>query len=108
MLEGKPNSMTKERARALEGIGFVWSQRDFVDWYSRLEELKMYKQEQGHCNVPSKYSPNPQLGTWAMHQRAQYRKFRQGKPSPMTEERVQALEEIGFTWSICYKHYFNI
>mmetsp|Transcript_20467 Transcript_20467/g.29184 ORF Transcript_20467/g.29184 Transcript_20467/m.29184 type:complete len:846 (+) Transcript_20467:121-2658(+) len=100
MLEGRPNSMTVERARSLEEIGFVWSKRDLVDWYSRLEELKMYKQQKGDCNVPHKYSPNPQLGTWVMHQRAQYRKLREGKPSPMTEERVQALEEVGFTWSI--------
>jgi len=91
--------MTPERARALERLGFVWSKRDLVDWYSRLDELKLYKQQHGDCLVPNKYYPNPQLGTWVMHQRAQYRKLREGKPSPMTEERVKALEAIGFFWS---------
>lgn len=99
MMEGNPSSMTPERARALERLGFVWSKRDLVDWYSRLDELKLYKQQHGDCLVPNKYYPNPQLGTWVMHQRAQYRKLREGKPSPMTEERVKALEAIGFFWS---------
>lgn len=59
--------MTVERARALERLGFVWSKRDLVDWYSRLEELKQYKQEHGDCLVPNKYSANPQLGTWYVY-----------------------------------------
>ena len=92
--------MTPDRARALEALGFVWFQRDLVDWYSRLEDLKQYKQQYGDCLVPNKYAENPPLGTWVMHQRAQYRKLREGKPSPMTEERVEALESIGFVWSI--------
>jgi hypothetical protein len=100
MMEGSQSSMNAERAAALEALGFVWSKRDLVDWYSRLEELKAYKHEHGDCLVPNKYSTNPQLGTWVMHQRAQYRKLREGKPSPMTEERVNALEAIGFTWAI--------
>ena len=100
MMEGSPSSMTPDRARALEALGFVWFQRDLVDWYSRLEDLKQYKQQYGDCLVPNKYAENPPLGTWVMHQRAQYRKLREGKPSPMTEERVEALESIGFVWSI--------
>lgn len=102
MLDGKVTSMTKERVAALNEIGFVWSKRDLVDWSQRLEELKQYKAIHGDCLVPNKYAPNPQLGIWAMHQRAQYRKMREGKPSPMTEERVVALEEVGFVWAISH------
>ena len=92
--------MTKERVKALEKLGFVWSKRDLVDWFDRLDELKAYKEKYGDCLVPNKFAPNPQLGTWVMHQRAQYRKLREGKNSPMTEERVKSLEEIGFVWAI--------
>jgi hypothetical protein len=67
MMEGNQSSMTVERARALESLGFVWSKRDLVDWYSRLEELKQYKKEHGDCLVPNKYSANPQLGTWYVY-----------------------------------------
>ena len=30
----------------------------------RLKELRKFKQKHGHANVPQKYAPNPQLGTW--------------------------------------------
>jgi len=31
-------------------------------WYQRLNELNAFKQVNGHCNVPQKFEPNPQLG----------------------------------------------
>jgi hypothetical protein len=100
LCDGKSSSMTKERVAALKALGFVWSKRDLVDWSQRLDELKQYKAKTGDCLVPNKYAANPQLGIWAMHQRAQYRKLKEGKPSPMTEERIKALEETGFVWAI--------
>jgi hypothetical protein len=100
MCDGKPSSMTPDRVTNLKKLGFVWSKRDLVDWHTRLNELLQYKTEYGDCLVPNKFPPNVQLGTWVMHQRAQYRKLREGKNSPMTEERVKALEHVGFVWAI--------
>lgn len=101
--------MNEERIAALEGIGFVWALApgwDSNTWNVHLEELKAYKQEHGDCLVPSKYSPNPQLGKWVVNQRAQYVQYiketQAGATNPsvggLTEDRIAKLEEVGFSW----------
>jgi len=52
--------LTDDRIRRLEALGFVWSLRD--DWQQHYEELKQFKEEYGHCNVPARYAPNRKLG----------------------------------------------
>ena len=87
--------MTNDRISALESIGFIWKS---VGWMQRFEELKQYKGKEGHCNVPQRYSENKQLRVWVSIQRAQCRLFKEGKQSSMTNDRISALESIGFTW----------
>ena len=41
-----------ERIVKLEDIGFIWSALD-AQWEVRFQKLKAYKEERGHCNVPS-------------------------------------------------------
>jgi hypothetical protein len=99
--EGKPSPMTDERIRALEGIGFDWgtTTTDLESiWSARFQQLCEYKIQIGHCLVPYQYSANPKLGNWVSTQRTMYRLQREGKPSPMTEERIRSLEGIGFDW----------
>ena len=48
--------------------------------------------------MPFKYSTNPKFGQWVSTQRSTYRYYQAGKPSPMTEERIQDLESLGFEW----------
>ena len=69
----------------------------------RFEELKQYKGKEGHCNVPQRYSENKQLRVWVSIQRAQRRLFKEGKQSSMTEDRISALESIGFVWEVISK-----
>ena len=38
----------------------------------------------------------PVLGQWVHSQRCEYRKFQKGIKSPMTKEKIQKLEAIGF------------
>lgn len=57
-----------------------------------------HRDEYGHCNVPKRFKSNPSLGEWVLYQRQQYRLFRKGSPSQMTEERIGKLEVIGFKW----------
>ena len=57
----------------------------------------MYKRKHGHTNV--KYTDGF-IGRWVMTQRANYNLKLQGKRSALTDERVKALEELGFVWSI--------
>jgi len=59
--------LTNDRIRKLESLGFVWSVRD--DWQKHYEELKAFKEEEGHCNVPARYVQNRRLGIWVSAQR---------------------------------------
>ena len=39
------------------------------------------------------------LGIWTSTQRTNYRLLKEGKTSPMTDDRIRKLESIGFCWS---------
>jgi hypothetical protein len=58
----------------------------------RYSQLVAFKEQHGHCDVPVKWSENPQLGGWVSRQR-QFRKS--GKLLP---DRKQKLSQIGFKW----------
>jgi len=44
-------------------------------------------------------STSASLGQWVSRQRRHYRLLREGKPSTMTQERIQQLERVGFVWN---------
>eukprot|EP00985_Skeletonema_marinoi_P012440 scaffold6002_cov83-Skeletonema_marinoi.AAC.2 len=99
--EGKQSPMTNERIRELEAISFVWvlqAKGPQVKWEERLAQLKAFKEEHNHANVPQRYPTNPQLGIWVTTQRRDYRLRKEGKQSPMTNERIRELEAISFVW----------
>ena len=97
--EGKQSTMTDERVVLLENIGFIWDSHGAA-WEDRLNELKEYRQANGHCNVPSNYPPNAQLATWVKCQRRQFKLFWEGKTSNMTLGRIAELEKLGFEWEL--------
>eukprot|EP00523_Entomoneis_sp_CCMP467_P006632 CAMPEP_0168732892 /NCGR_PEP_ID=MMETSP0724-20121128/8001_1 /TAXON_ID=265536 /ORGANISM="Amphiprora sp., Strain CCMP467" /LENGTH=343 /DNA_ID=CAMNT_0008779917 /DNA_START=113 /DNA_END=1144 /DNA_ORIENTATION=- len=99
MKEGKSSTMTPDRVRALEEIGFIWDSQGAA-WSERLEELRQYRMRFGHCNVPSNYSENPQLATWVKCQRRQYKLYQEQKPSNMTAVRIEQLNVINFEWEL--------
>ena len=99
MRDGKPSTMTEERAKALEEIDFVWDSQAAA-WGERLSELRHYRCRFLHCNVPSNYNENPQLATWVKCQRRQYKLFMEGKPSNMTPQRIRELGKLGFEWEL--------
>lgn len=47
----------------LDSINFDWDPRS-SKFERRFEELKAFKAQYGHCNVPVTYHENPNLGTW--------------------------------------------
>ena len=67
-------------------------------WILRCQQLRQYKAQFGPCLVPYKYAANPKLGTWVKTQRTQYKLHQEGRPSPMTDERIRELESIDFDW----------
>jgi Helicase associated domain len=99
MLERKSTTMTPERVKALDEIGFVWDSQGAA-WGDRLGELQQFRQQFKHCNVPSNYFDNPRLATWIKCQRRQYKLYVEGKPSNMTPQRIQHLENLGFEWGL--------
>jgi hypothetical protein len=96
--EGKPNPMTAERIRQLESVGFEWDTTVGL-WNERFEQMREFKVQFGHCLVPIKYSANLKLGKWVSNQRSNYKLYQEGKPNPMTAERIRQLESVGFEWS---------
>jgi hypothetical protein len=98
-IDGKRSTITDERVRALDEVGFVWDSHKAV-WSERLEELKDFQKEFGHCNVPSRYEANHQLAIWVKRQRRQWKNKIDLQPNCMTDERQDALEELGFIWDM--------
>ena len=80
--------------------------RNETAWNTRLEELKAYKAAHNTCNVAWKAKgtkgTDPSivtLGKWVSKQRSEYKKFKEGNKSQITEERIAALDAIGFDWA---------
>jgi len=61
-------------------------------WVERLEELRKFKEQHGHCNVPRKWPANPSLSFWVINQR---REIRLGRVDP---HRLRELEGLGVCW----------
>lgn len=62
-LEGKRSTLSDERVKLLNQIGFIWNSHDVV-WEERWHELIAFKNAHGNCIVPSNYDKNPQLAVW--------------------------------------------
>mmetsp|Transcript_2743 Transcript_2743/g.4279 ORF Transcript_2743/g.4279 Transcript_2743/m.4279 type:complete len:276 (+) Transcript_2743:119-946(+) len=111
LARGKRSSMTDERIRKLEAIGFQWPKYHITFrkrhttmcnlWEERLRELKEFKVKHGHCNV---LTSTGKLGTWIKTQRYQYWLLKKGKKSSMTHDRIHKLESLGFQWSAKEAH----
>ncbi|KAG7340236.1 helicase domain protein [Nitzschia inconspicua] len=94
---GHHSTLTDEREEKLSAVGFIFDSHRAV-WYARYETLKSYFLVNGHCGVPAKYEDGS-LNVWIKHQRRQYLLFMNGEKSTMTEERIAALNSIGFNWN---------
>jgi hypothetical protein len=73
------HELTFERVLELERLGFSWDSLHGVEWKKRHAELKRYKDEHGHCRVPSRDKEHPELGRWVMTQRRQYALLQQDR-----------------------------
>jgi len=84
--------ISKEKAAKLDSIGFTGGNMLDARWETMFEEIKKFKEREGHCNVPSIYSDNPELGRWVSNQRIRRLKI--------SKERAAKLDSIGFTWVV--------
>jgi hypothetical protein len=97
-IEGKHSTLTIDRELELEKLGFIWDSHRAA-WEERLNEIVLFREIHGHCNVPSKYPENPQLAIWVKCQRRQYKLCSEDKRSNITQSRISKLADIGFVWT---------
>jgi len=100
----KGKLLTVARIKDLEDIGFEWEVRKVPNktFIQRLEDLKGFKEETGHCNVPRVYKADVSLGRWCHVMRCSYWQVKENK-KPMyklQDEEIQHLEDAGFQWRV--------
>jgi len=97
--DGKPSAVTIEQINKLEAVGFDWDPFS-TQWNSTYELLRQYYNDNGDSLVPHHYTVDGvALGLWVRNQRVQYRKLQDGKPSAITQDRINKLEALGIDWS---------
>jgi hypothetical protein len=80
------------------------------DFHNRLSanDRTQFKEEYGHCNVPARYDKNRKLGIFVSAQRSQYKALQRHTEAsrsddlktPLTNDRIRLLNELGFAWTI--------
>ena len=68
------------------------------EWDARFKDMKSHVEKCRNDSVPLTFSQNRKLGLWASRQRQHYKKLLNSEKTPMTEERVRLLNNIGFEW----------
>jgi len=76
------------------------TQQSKTSFDERCNQILLFKEEFGHCNVPPRYSDNPSLGQWCKTMRTAYKKIQKGMNTNynLSQDRIERLEKIGFQW----------
>jgi hypothetical protein len=94
--DGNHSTLTDERERKLEALGFCWDSHTAV-WEERLNELIDHRRQHGHTTISQTY--NPKLLIWVKCQRRQFKLYCAGEKSSMTQDRINKLNAAGFCWN---------
>ena len=86
---GRTDELSEERIKLLDDIGFNWNPRE-ISWEMKKQKLLEFKEEFGHCNVPSNYRKIKGLGYIVTRIRAD--------KSKLSKDKVDWLNSIGFEW----------
>ncbi|KAL3785275.1 LOW QUALITY PROTEIN: hypothetical protein ACHAW5_008289 [Stephanodiscus triporus] len=91
----KASQLDQSRIDRLNEIGFQWSIQNWTktSWDDRYQALVEFKEKHGHVNIPRNH---PVFGSWPAYQKAQYKMFKGGKKSKLTDDKVEKLIRIGF------------
>jgi hypothetical protein len=97
--------LSKAEMKRLQNAGFQWDfRRKAYTFDERFNDLTAFKEEFGHCNVPSTTSKNNKhlsLGRWCNKIRQSYKAIKE-KRSPicrLSKADIRRLENAGFQWS---------
>ena len=100
-------TLTLDRISQLNQLSFPWKIYDTDDdnnnsqWQKWIDDFLHYRSKNGgDGNVPLKLQENPSLGNFVIRQRVEYRKMMNGKPTTMSNTKVQELERVGFIFSV--------
>ena len=91
----KEGKLSHERIKQLESLSFAIIDYGTVKkdtWEKMFINLCQFKNIHGHCNVPQRWSENPELANWVANQRQMKRKNR------LNDDFLGRLNEIGFIW----------
>lgn len=88
-LLGRKHFSSQMKRELLNSIGFDF---EFHSFDERCEQLKKFKEDNGHVDVPDN---DPLLGSWMRTQKRQLILFNKGKECKLTQENVNKLHEIG-------------
>jgi len=89
----RQEKLSARQIHLLDELGFEWIKPSLEEvWLRRFEELKDFKRQRGHYNVPQ-WGDTISLGRWVAKQRGH---FKQGK---LSQERIDLLNSIDFEWS---------
>ncbi|MCX6131327.1 MAG: helicase associated domain-containing protein, partial [Proteobacteria bacterium] len=97
------NLMTDEQMQLLDKIGFRWDARE-GQWKERLKQLKLFKEENGHCNVQRFNCSDDEFLSWVKTQRLL------SSDGNIDANRKAQLDELGFfelekinPWEVMYE-----
>lgn len=97
-LPNNASSLDQQEDNISKGGSVRFRSHQAENWTEKYEELLDYRLKNGHCLVPNAY-PDKSLPEWVKRQRYQYKLKRLGKHSTMSDDRILALEKIGFVWN---------
>ena len=86
------SSLTADRIGLLNQLDFQWLTRSEQIWNTRMNELREFKEANGHVMVPTNYPKNKPLSSWVSTQRKKYNN------GSLARERIKELEQMGFVW----------
>merc|ERR1712232_647458 len=72
---------------------FIWDVKEFI-WNLRLNEVKEFREKNGHCIVPHDCQSFPKLGDWVGHARVK------NNSGLLTKKQVEDLNELNFVWDV--------
>jgi hypothetical protein len=98
------SKLSRADMKRLENAGFEWNLCKKFD--ERFKDLKAFKAEFGHCNVPTTKSSNNKkylsLGLWCTKMRSSYKAIKEGGilRCKLSNAEIKRLEKAGFEWRL--------
>lgn len=89
-----PCLLTDRQVKVLEFLHVPLTSRGDEHWNRFYDLLQDYKERHGHVLVP-RLCEVPGLGDWVTDQRRQYKAWKQGQVSQLSQERREKLERLG-------------